>query len=59
MDYNEMDDYGTGFEEMAERKYEEMIVAQVREMVEEPAYDCRGCGSPVDRPNASCGCPMA
>lgn len=34
MDYNEFDDYGTGYEEACERKYEEMIDAQVREIVE-------------------------
>lgn len=34
MDYNEMDDYGTGWEEMAERKWEEMIDSQIREIRE-------------------------
>lgn len=61
MDYNEFDDYGTGYEEAAERAFEQMIDAQMVELAEdaEPAYDCRGCGAPVDRPNASCGCLMA
>ena len=58
MDYNEYDDYGMDSAEGG-KEYDEMIDAQVREMVEEPAYGCRGCGSPVARPNASCGCPMA
>ena len=42
MDYNEFDDYGTGFEEAAERKYEEMIDAQVREIIERCACESAG-----------------
>jgi hypothetical protein len=39
MDFNEMDDYGTGWEEMAERKWEEMIDSQIREIAEPcPCY---------------------
>jgi len=32
MDYNEMDDYGTGWEEQAEAMWEQMIDAQVRSL---------------------------
>ena len=35
MEYNEFDDYGTGFEEAAERKHEEMVNAQTRLLIEE------------------------
>ena len=39
MDYNEMDDYGTGWEEMAEAKWEEMIDSQIRQIAEScPCY---------------------
>ena len=37
--YNDFDDYGTGFEEAAERKHEEMVDAQVREIVERCACE--------------------
>lgn len=37
MDYNEMDDYGTGWEEMAEAKWEEMIDSQIQEIREPEA----------------------
>ena len=37
---------------------------EAREMLtiaswEDSSWACRGCGGAVDRPNASCGCPMA
>lgn len=39
MDFNEMDDLGTGWEEMAERKWEEMIDSQIQEIREpEPLW---------------------
>jgi hypothetical protein len=34
-------------------------VAPEEEEDAEPSYGCRGCGSPVWTPNASCGCPMS
>ena len=37
MDYNEFDDYGTGWEEMAEAKWEEMIDSQIQEIREPEA----------------------
>ena len=43
MDYNEFDDDGTGFEEAAERAFDQMIDAQVREIVER--CDCEKAGT--------------
>jgi hypothetical protein len=37
MDFNEMDDYGTGWEEQAEAKWEEMIDSQIQEIREAEA----------------------
>jgi hypothetical protein len=34
MDYNEYDDYGTGWEEQAEAMWEQMIDSQVREILD-------------------------
>lgn len=48
MEYNEFDDYGTGFEEAAERKYNEMIDAQVREIVERCACEKAGTQESTD-----------
>lgn len=45
MDFNEMDDYGTGWEEMAERNWEEMIDSQIQEIREPEAL----WGSEMDR----------
>jgi len=35
--FNEFDDYGTGWEEMAEAKWEEMIDSQIQEIREAEA----------------------
>ena len=37
----------------------EEVAAEGETQDADPGYDCRGCGAPVDRPNGSCGCPMA
>lgn len=49
MDYNEFDDYGTGFEEAAERKYEEMIDAQVRELIGDASEADERWGAEMDK----------
>ena len=49
MDYNEFDDYGTGFEEAAERKYEEMIDAQIRELIGDAAEADEKWGAKMDK----------
>lgn len=49
MDYKEFDDYGTGFEEAAERKYEEMIDAQIRELIGDAAEADEKWGAEMDK----------
>lgn len=46
--YNEMDDMGTGYEEACERKYEQMVDAQVREIVEACACEVAGTQEAAD-----------
>ena len=44
MEYNEFYDYGTGWEEQAERAYEQMIDAQIA-LLSQPACECEIAGT--------------